>query len=412
MLLLTLFGAVLCGFLTDSLSCAVLLSLPLSELVKSAMDAVLLRLTPPRFVPRMELKNGVPRNGRTLCVIPALLSKPEDGATLAGRLEEFHLCNREAGKNLAFGLLADLPEGKTEHAEGDAEILRAAKAAVDALNAQYGGGFYLFARKRSHAPEDNIWRGHERKRGALLDLAHLLRGMETGVRCLAGKPGARHGVRYLITLDADTFLSPGTAKELIGAMLHPLSTPVIDHRRGAVTAGYGLMHPRMTVELESAVRTDFARIYAGQGGTDPYGIHCSELYMDRYDCGGFAGKGILDIDALLACCDRAVPENRVLSHDALEGAYLRGGYLGDVELTDAFPASGAGTTRAWSAGCAATGRICRGCSGAGSTFVRWTAGGCLTVCAARSCRRRRFSPFSSGSGCAGRGCGWQRSRRC
>ncbi len=341
-LLLTLFGAVLCGFLTDSLSCAVLLSLPLSELVKSAMDAVLLRLTPPRFVPRMELKNGVPRNGRTLCVIPALLSKPEDGVTLAGRLEEFHLCNREAGKNLAFGLLADLPEGKTEHAEGDAEILRAAKAAVDALNAQYGGGLYLFARKRSHAPEDNIWRGHERKRGALLDLAHLLRGMETGVHCLAGKPGAQHGVRYLITLDADTFLSPGTAKELIGAMLHPLSTPVIDHRRGAVTAGYGLMHPRMTVELESAVRTDFARIYAGQGGTDPYGIHCSELYMDRYDCGGFAGKGILDIDALLDCCDRAVPENRVLSHDALEGAYLRGGYLGDVELTDSFPASGAG----------------------------------------------------------------------
>ena len=104
-----------------------------------------------------------------------------------------------------------------------------------------------------------------------------------------------------------------------------------------MTAGYGLMHPRIAVELQSAVRTDFARLYAGQGGTDPYGMHCSELYMDRYDCGGFAGKGILDVDTLLACCDRAVPENRVLSHDALEGAYLRGGYLGDVELTDGFP---------------------------------------------------------------------------
>ena len=88
---------------------------------------------------------------------------------------------------------------------------------------------------------------------------------------------------------------------------------IVSFTRGAVTAGYGLLHPRMAVELESAVGTDFARIYAGQGGTDPYGIHCSELYMDRYDCGGFAGKGILDIDAMLACCDRSVPEKGCLA---------------------------------------------------------------------------------------------------
>ena len=339
---LTLFGAVLCGFLTDSLSCAILFSLPLSELVKSGLDAALLRLTPPRFVPRMALHDGVPKEGRTLCVIPALLAKPGDGTSLAAKLEEFRLCNREAGRNLSFGILADLPESRTEEADGDAQILQAAKAAVDALNARYGGGFYLFRRARTHAPSDHVWRGYERKRGALLDLAHLLRGMASGVQALAGDPRALEGTRYLLTLDSDTFLAPGAATELIGAMLHPLSTPVIDHRRGAVTAGYGLLHPRMAVELKSAVHTDFNRIFAGQGGTDPYGTHCSELYMDRFDCGGFAGKGILDIDALLACCDRAVPENRVLSHDALEGAYLRGGYLGDVELTDAFPGSPAG----------------------------------------------------------------------
>ena len=336
-LLLTLFGAVLCGFLTESLSCAVLLTLPLSELIKTAMDTALLRVTPPRFVPRLALEDGVPKAGRTLCVIPALLTKPEDGAALAARLEAFHLCNREAGENLFFGLLADLPEGKAKRTDEDDAILAAAKSAVDALNQTYGGGYFLFSRPRTHAPSDGLWRGHERKRGALLALARRLRGMESDVICLSGDTDALTGTRYLLTLDSDTFLSPGAATELIGAMLHPLSEPVIDHTRGAVTAGYGLLHPRMAVELESAVGTDFARIYAGQGGTDPYGIHCSELYMDRYDCGGFAGKGILDIDAMLACCDRSVPENRVLSHDALEGAYLRGGYLGDVELTDSFP---------------------------------------------------------------------------
>ena len=341
-LLLTLFGAVLCGFLTDSLCCAALLALPLSELVKTAVDAVLLRVTPPRFLPRMALDDGVPEEGRTLCVIPALLTKSEDARALAGRLEEFRLCNREAGSNLLFGLLADLPESRTQRDAQDDAILQAAVEAVCALNETYGGGFYLFTRARSLSKADGVWRGYERKRGALLALARYLRGSDGELRLLCGRPEALTGTRYLLTLDSDTFLSPGAAMELIGAMLHPLAKPVIDHRRGAVTQGYGLIHPRMAVELESAVRTDFARLFAGQGGTDPYGTHCSELFMDRYDCGGFAGKGILDIDALLACCDRSVPENRVLSHDALEGAYLRGGYLGDVELTDSFPGSPAG----------------------------------------------------------------------
>lgn len=58
------------------------------------------------------------------------------------------------------------------------------------------------------------------------------------------------------------------------------------------------------------------------------------------DRGGFSGKGILDVRALLACCGGdALPEQRILSHDALEGAYLHGGFLGDVELTDTFPAA-------------------------------------------------------------------------
>ena len=123
-------------------------------------------------------------------------------------------------------------------------------------------------------------------------------------------------------------------------MLHPLNRPVVDARRGVVTHGYGLLHPRMATELQSARASDWARVFAGPGGSDPYGGVCGELYMDCFDRGGFSGKGILDVCALLACCGGdALPEQRILSHDALEGAYLHGGFLGDVELTDIFPAA-------------------------------------------------------------------------
>ena len=59
--------------------------------------------------------------------------------------------------------------------------------------------------------------------------------------------------------------------------------------------------------------------------------------MDLYENGGFAGKGILDVGAYLTCMEGRIPENAALSHDALEGAYLRGAYVGDVELMDGFP---------------------------------------------------------------------------
>ena len=335
----TLALSLLLGFATGSVSGAVLLLIPVSEAVKGLLDAVLLRVTKPHFVPRLALRRGIPPEGKTLCVIAALLTCPGDAHTLAARLEEYALCNRDAGEQLLFGLLADLPEADMEHAPIDPAILRAARTEIEALNARYGGRFYLFTRERVQTP-DGKWSAWERKRGALLRLAQLLCGEADAMHCAAGDAAALRGTAYLLTLDADTRLTPGAARALVGAMLHPLNRPVVDARRGVVTHGYGLLHPRMATELQSARASDWARVFAGPGGSDPYGGVCGELYMDCFDRGGFSGKGILDVRALLACCGGdALPEQRILSHDALEGAYLHGGFLGDVELTDTFPAA-------------------------------------------------------------------------
>ena len=43
------------------------------------------------------------------------------------------------------------------------------------------------------------------------------------------------------------------------------------------------------------------------------------------------------MDVFFTCLDRRFPENTILSHDLLEGAYLRAGLIGDVELTDGYP---------------------------------------------------------------------------
>jgi len=335
--LLSLFLALLMGFVLESPIIAVILLFPISEIVKNVTDFLVIKFTRPRHVPKLELKEGVPEEGRTICVISALLSSVKACPQYASLLEEYRLSNRDSGPNLIFGVLADLPEARQQVTSEDAEKLELLREKIEELNEKYGGGFFLLARERVFSETNGRYMGWERKRGAILELVRLLVGRESGIKVLAGDRRLLENVRYIITLDSDTRLGIGNARELIGAMLHPLNRAEIDEKRGIVAAGHGIFQPRVSVSLEAANRTDFTRLFAGQGGIDPYGNTAGDVYQDLFDEGSFTGKGIIDVDAYYTCLEGRFPQNLVLSHDLLEGAYLRAGFAGDVEFTDGYP---------------------------------------------------------------------------
>ena len=336
--LLTLLVCAGFGLAFSSVALAFFLLLPASEAIKFLLDLLLLRIFPPTHLPRLELKDGVPPEGRCICVISALLTSEKSGGKLARRLEEYSLANRRGNENLLFGILGDLPDSTFEHDEKDELIINSAKIAVNALNVKYGGGFFLLMRGREKNVRDKKYMAHERKRGAICELVRLIEGEQSCLHCVSGSTLSLRGVRYILTLDEDTRLTPDSAISFIGAMLHPLNKPVIDSKKRLVCAGHGIIQPRMSTELSSMNKSDFSRIFAGQGGSDPYGCDCGEVYMDCFQNGGFAGKGIIDTRAFSTCMEGRIPENLVLSHDALEGAFLRGGLMSDIELLDSHPA--------------------------------------------------------------------------
>jgi len=336
-LLPTLLFTLWLSFRLDSWILFPLLLLPVSDVCKNVTDFLAIRLFPPRPVLKMSLEDGIPPEGRTLCVITCLLTDGLCGERYASLLERYRLSNRDSGKELRFGLLCDLPDRKAPMGGEQRAWVAGARQAVEALNRRYGGGFYLFFRPPVFQKTDECYVGWERKRGALLELVRLLRGRPSGLRVRAGDARALKGTRFVITLDSDTSLNVGAARELAGAMLHPLNRPVVDKKRRVVTQGYGLLQPRMDVDLRAANRSQFARIFAGQGGIDPYGGACSDVYHDLFNRGSYTGKAIFDVECFARCLDGRFPEERVLSHDLLEGAYLHAGLLGDVELTDGYP---------------------------------------------------------------------------
>jgi cyclic beta-1,2-glucan synthetase len=77
----------------------------------------------------------------------------------------------------------------------------------------------------------------------------------------------------------------------------------------------------------------------GEPGIDPYTRAVSDVYQDIAGEGSFIGKGIYDVDAFERALEARFPDNRILSHDLLEGCYARSGLLSDVQLYEEYPAS-------------------------------------------------------------------------
>ena len=150
-------------------------------------------------------------------------------------------------------------------------------------------------------------------------------------------PDKKNQIKYVITLDSDTNLSLETGLQLIGAMAHILNEPVLDKNKNIVIDGYGIMQPRIGTNIEASRSSLFTRIYAGPGGTDSYTNAVSDIYQDNFSEGIFTGKGIYDLKIFHKILCEEIPENTVLSHDLLEGNYLRCGLVTDILLLDDVP---------------------------------------------------------------------------
>jgi cyclic beta-1,2-glucan synthetase len=312
--------------------------LAFSQLASSLVNWMSTLWAVPQRLPRMDYSKGLPESLRTLVVVPTILASDRNVADLLEALEVRFLGNRDAA--LSFALLTDFKDAPTEIHEHDAPLLRQASAGIERLNRKYrssaGGGFLLLHRPRSWNASDRIWMGRERKRGKLADLNAALRSGEfERFSMVVGDVEALGSVRYVITLDSDTQLPRESARQMVGAMAHPLNRPLIDGASGCVRSGYGILQPRIASSVSG--RSRYALMFGGGSGIDPYTRSASDVYQDVFDEGSFTGKGIYDVEAFERALHGRLPDNRILSHDLLEGCYARSGLLSDVHLYEEYP---------------------------------------------------------------------------
>jgi cellobiose phosphorylase len=316
----------------------ILLLLSVSQLAVAITNWAVMFLVRPRLIPRMNFSKGIPPEHLAVVAVPTIITDEKEIDDLIEALEVRFLANRD--ENLYFALLTDFPDAAVEHAIGDESLLKRARDGIESLNLKYPGDhFFLFHRSRRWNPSENLWMGWERKRGKLENFNDALRGKPERFDTIVGPFSRLEDAKYVITLDSDTQLPRDSAWQLIGTMAHPLNRGRFDATLGRVTEGYGILQPRVGIAMPSANRSRFARLFADEPGIDPYTRAVSDVYQDVFEEGSFIGKGIYDIDVFQQAIGGRLPENRVLSHDLLEGGHARSGLVSDVLLFEDFPSS-------------------------------------------------------------------------
>lgn len=319
-----------------------LLILPVSEFVVQTINRILSKYVKNKIIPKMDFFEGIDSENSTFVVIPTIIKSKERVRELFRKLEVFYLANKS--KNIYFALLGDCSESDKKEEKFDKEVIDEGLLQVQLLNDKYHKDtefpiFHFLYREREFNNSEEKYLGWERKRGLLIQFnEYILKHSKNKFKINTINQDILPKIKYVITLDADTELPLNTAFELVGAMAHILNKPELDVNKNIVKKGHALLQPRVGVNLNDSNKNVFTKIFAGAGGIDNYTNAISDVYQDNFDEGIFTGKGIYDLEIFSKVLTNAIPENTVLSHDLLEGCYLRCGLASDIIFLDGYPA--------------------------------------------------------------------------
>ena len=319
--------------------------LPIIEVIGKIINTILSKSVKAKVIPKMDFSKGIPKEYSTFVVIPTIINSKEKVKSLIHKLEVFYLANKS--ENIYFALLGDCTSSSKEKIEEDEELIKTGLEEIKKLNEKYTGEglpkFQFIYRNRVWNSSEKAFLGWERKRGLLNQFNEYILGniknpfRENTIEDWRNGKNDIPNIKYIITLDADTNLVLESGIQLIGAMAHILNKPQIDKGKKVVIDGYGIMQPRIGVDLIAGNKSMYTKIFAGLPGIDSYTNAISDIYQDNFKEGIFTGKGIYDLQTFSTVLKNQIPENTVLSHDLLEGSYLRCGLVSDIILLDGYP---------------------------------------------------------------------------
>lgn len=272
-------------------------AIPLARFVVTLIvDSIL----PSRSVASMDY-DVIPKEGKTLIVKCEYIASASQAKEACERLVNLACSNME--EQFEYSLLVDLKASNSQKDGSDGEIYK-----VFESMSQYPY-INVFVRKRTFI--GGKWKAYERKRGATNALNNaLITDSWQDFDYVLKKPTKPN---FILMLDEDNELMPGGVKRAVNTMLHPLNSK------------YTLLtfQPRYKM---SSLTTAWSKRYALESGVDGY-CNYGDFYYKISGKSIYCGKGIYRLDEYAGKLQGQLSDNKVLSHDIIEGAIVSSGSL-------------------------------------------------------------------------------------
>ncbi len=273
---------------------AILTVLPIIYLI----DAVFLKISPllikDTFVPRCNYQS-IPDHAKTMIVVPEYVSSVEmlNSAIMHAK----RLAINVGTVNARVALLIDFRESKEECSPIDKQLL-----SIINDYAEQDVDFFV----RSKTLSQGMYSARDRKRGAIEDFNTMLVTGDTAKFSLVKRQPFTP--KYIYLLDHDNVIDPNGVLDLINVMLHPFAKH------------YDIVVPHAVGNLNTA-KTPYSKAECRHSGHELYPMY-SSLYFDLFSKDIYCGKGLYRVNSYEKRLCGALPSDKLLSHDLIEGSIL------------------------------------------------------------------------------------------
>lgn len=332
---LPLFLSGLFYLLTQNWWIWILLYFPMIELIKPLVMSRIQRKLNYIPAPEIDLKENVSQENKTLVVISTILPETDELSQFKKRIEKTMQSNQSGA--ISYLILADFKQALTIETPKDQVQLNQIDMIIKEINKKHKNNLLLLVRPREYSRTQKAYIGKERKRGAIEELVAAICDNSASYLHHCGDMNLLNNTQYIMALDYDTDLLMNSVLQLLQIAVHPCNQPVIDKKTNMVKSGYGIIVPDIRTELKASLKTPFSRLMGGIGGTSSYNRESNEFYQNLYHSSIFTGKGLIHVKTYYQVLQGRFASETVLSHDILEGAFLRACHTSKVELLDGFP---------------------------------------------------------------------------
>ncbi len=250
-------------------------------------------------VPQMDYEK-LPESSKTVVAVSRFITSEKDVDDALRQIEVLAASYKD--ENVFYCVVSDLPKSNEEWSDADESLFRYAQEKRKSENVCF------LIRKR--IKQQGGFGGYERKRGALLDFLSAVKDGNFDRFYLTGKMPQGY---FAVLLDDDSEVLPGTIRAAILAMSHPLN------------AEYELLSFGGKINRYS-LTTYYSDKFSRSCTVEAYPFY-SDFYSENFDCALYCGKAIVRIEPYVRKLRDFFPDNRILSHDIIEGAVLRSSSL-------------------------------------------------------------------------------------